>query len=223
MINIESITDLLSSSTKTAEEGFEILRSADKYYEFVFSSQRNNSMGESFLSETEKCLFELNELSARYGFRTVYEQGILKDDLKTYFFERARELHKDSCKTINSNSVYAMMQHDDYVGDVMFALQSLYNYVQCVAEFEQKRLLIRTQFEEIDADNYRKEEESVDRARTVKHDAAIGFLSMLNRVAKMMNLEPVYLGEVEAENRKNIAASIYEFAKETYNDEFECV
>jgi len=30
---------------------------------------------------------------------------------------------------------------------------------------------------------------------------------------KSVNLEPVYLGEVEAENRRNIAASIYDFVK----------
>ncbi len=93
------------------------------------------------------------------------------------------------------------------------ALKSFEEYHKAIYFMEtRKKLLIGT----VETLNYQEEVAEMDRKRTSCHNAVLANVNMLNRIASMANLPPVYDGIISQEQpyRRQVADAVLNFVQE---------
>lgn len=96
--------------------------------------------------------------------------------------------------------------------------EKLMEYVSFVAALPGKAQAVQFR---CSGDELRQETEALDRARTIKHDAAIASLSILGRMGERLGLSPLFDMPIETVDRGDIAQAIFEFVKYLLdNDEY---
>lgn len=109
---------------------------------------------------------------------------------------------------------------DIYRGDsealemIEAALLSIEEYHVAIYEMEIKKVVLTAL--EIEASEYRSQVEALDRNRTVHHNAMLTQVNILNRMASMNDLAPVYGGTVSEDKpyRRQVADAALAFARQ---------
>jgi hypothetical protein len=113
---------------------------------------------------------------------------------------------------VHRGALVELIRQSSMLDKVESALQPLFEYAQIVAAFELKNEAARVKNAGSAADT-QSALESIDRARTAKHNACIAALSKLNKLAELAGTPPVFVGcELNGDNRKEIAHAIFAFA-----------
>ena len=97
------------------------------------------------------------------------------------------------------------------------ALDSFEKYHAAIYSMEtRKKILIHT----ADTQNYQEEISAMDRKRTSCHNAVLANVSMLNRMAAMAGLPPVYEGVISEDQpyRRQVADAVLEYVHKIIQD-----
>lgn len=116
-------------------------------------------------------------------------------------------------ETLNGIIKYCMDDKDD-LEMVVKALETFEDYHHAIYRLEITRRLFSCNA--IDSDTYRSETVDRDRTRTVNHNALLGQVNFLNRLAEEASLPPFYDGIVSEERpyRREVANAVLEFVRE---------
>ena len=116
-------------------------------------------------------------------------------------------------ETLNGIIKYCMDDKDD-LEMVVKALETFEDYHHAIYRLEITRRLFSCNA--IDSDTYRSETVDRDRTRTVNHNALLGQVNFLNRLAEEAGLPPFYDGIVSEERpyRREVANAVLEFVRE---------
>jgi len=116
-------------------------------------------------------------------------------------------------ETLNGIIKYCMDDKDD-IEMVVKALETFEDYHYAIYRLEITRRLFSCNA--IDSDTYRSETVDRDRTRTVNHNALLGQVNFLNRLAEEAGLQPFYDGIVSEERpyRREVANAVLEFVRE---------
>jgi hypothetical protein len=114
-------------------------------------------------------------------------------------------------KRLNRDSLNELLGDSRYKDEVGLALGDVYDYANFVMRLEDEKRAAAVRYE---AAEYREEIQRLDRQRRALHDAAMGALSLLNRIAANVGVEPVYSGE---ENRGDMAGAIFDYCKSKFD------
>ena len=120
-------------------------------------------------------------------------------------------------ETLNGIIKYCREDKDD-LEMVISSLEIFENYHQAIYALEITRRLFSCGA--IDSDKYRDETVERDRTRTVNHNAVIGRVNFLNRLAEEAGLPPFYDGIVSEERpyRRELADAILGFVNQVMID-----
>lgn len=115
---------------------------------------------------------------------------------------------------INTESINKILENQEYVSSAERFIKNIFNYASFIMREENLITIASTQA--IDTQDYQDRITQIDNSRKIKHDSAISGLSSLNRIAKMMDIEEVYKGEIDYDptTRGDIANCIIQWAKE---------
>lgn len=93
------------------------------------------------------------------------------------------------------------------------ALKSFEDYHTAIYSMETRKKILRGT---VEAQRYQEEITGMDRKRTDCHNAVLANVSMLNRMAAMMNLPPVYDGTISREYpyRRQAADAVLQYVQE---------
>lgn len=116
-------------------------------------------------------------------------------------------------ETLNGIIKYCTDDKDD-LEMVVKALETFEDYHHAIYRLEITRRLFSCNA--IDSDTYRSETVDRDRTRTVNHNALLGQVNFLNRLAEEAGLPPFYDGIVSEERpyRREVANAVLEFVRE---------
>ena len=116
-------------------------------------------------------------------------------------------------ETLNGIIKYCMDDKDD-LEMVVKALETFEDYHHAIYRLEITRRLFSCNA--IDSDTYRSETVDRDRTRTVNHNALLGQVNFLNRLAEEASLPPFYDGIVSEVRpyRREVANAVLEFVRE---------
>ena len=101
----------------------------------------------------------------------------------------------------------------ELLGAIQDALKSFEEYHTAIYSMEtRKKLLIGT----VDAQKYQEEVTAMDQKRTNCHNAVLANVSMLNRMATLANLPPIYDGTISQEHpyRRQVADAVLAFVQD---------
>lgn len=93
--------------------------------------------------------------------------------------------------------VNAYSKDEDALELIETIMSNLNNYVSAVYAMEVQIQTLRFRLE---GDEYREAVTNMDRRRRIAHEAAIAACSMLNRLAGLEGVEPLYSGNLEDRN-----------------------
>ena len=93
------------------------------------------------------------------------------------------------------------------------ALKSFEDYHAAIYSMETRKKILRGT---VETQRYQEEITGMDRKRTDCHNAVLANVSMLNRMAAMMNLPPVYDGTISREYpyRRQAADAVLQYVQE---------
>ena len=93
------------------------------------------------------------------------------------------------------------------------ALLSFEEYHNAIYTMETKRKILAGT---MDVRQFQEEISSMDRTRTVRHNAVLANVSMLNRMAERANLPPVYDGIISEKQpfRRQVADAVLDYVQE---------
>ncbi len=112
-------------------------------------------------------------------------------------------------------SMISAYSEDKEMLDIIFnALKHFEEYHQVIYEMETKMLVYS--YDSMDKDDYQSMVTEADKLRTMKHNAVISSVSMLNKIAEKEKLPPFYDGIVSKERpyRRQVANAVLDFAEE---------
>lgn len=95
---------------------------------------------------------------------------------------------------------------------IKMAMKSFCDYVDVVYNMETRIKIAATRYEGSD---YREFVMNLDRGRRIAHENAIGQLSMLNRLCKMLEVEPLFDGDLN--DRYQVADFCMAITKELFD------
>ena len=115
--------------------------------------------------------------------------------------------------TLNGIIRYCKDDPDD-MDMVVRAMEAFEDYHQAIYRLEITRRLYSCGA--LDPETYRTQTQDRDRTRTVAHNALLGQVSFLNRLAEEAGLPPFYDGVVSEERpfRREVADAILEFVRD---------
>ena len=93
------------------------------------------------------------------------------------------------------------------------ALKSFEDYHAAIYSMETRKKILRGT---VETQRYQEEVTSMDRKRTDCHNAVLANVSMLNRMAAMINLPPIYDGTISREQpyRRQVADAVLQYVQE---------
>ena len=93
------------------------------------------------------------------------------------------------------------------------ALKSFEDYHAAIYSMETRKKILRGT---VETQRYQEEVTSMDCKRTDCHNAVLANVSMLNRMAAMMNLPPIYDGTISREQpyRRQVADAVLQYVQE---------
>ena len=93
------------------------------------------------------------------------------------------------------------------------ALKSFEDYHAAIYSMETRKKILRGT---VETQRYQEEVTSMDRKRTDCHNAVLANVSMLNRMAAMRNLPPIYDGTISREQpyRRQVADAVLQYVQE---------
>ena len=91
--------------------------------------------------------------------------------------------------------------------------RSFEDYHAAIYSMETRKKLLRGT---VEAQQYQEEITGMDRKRTDCHNAVLANVSMLNRMAAMINLPPIYDGTISREQpyRRQVADAVLQYVQE---------
>ena len=111
--------------------------------------------------------------------------------------------------TINYNSLKKILSSDDASRAIKY-IDALYDYADFVMRFDIKLQALKNIADVVE---YQTLVEDLDQQRRIKHNSAISALSILNRLAKYLEIEPIITHEIDDFSRGDIAFAIFELCK----------
>ena len=97
----------------------------------------------------------------------------------------------------------------DHYERALRAIESLRKYAATAIEYADVHRALESHAGEMDRSDYQQRIEDIDLKRRRAHDSAMDSLKMLNRIAERTGTAPVYVGDLENEERDEIAHAIF--------------
>lgn len=118
--------------------------------------------------------------------------------------------------TINKKSLTAIMANPDpvYANVGKRCVEDMVDYYKAVYMLDHQIIVWKST---LDNQEYRERLEDGDRRRRILHDAAISSLSVANRLAQGLGLQPITNYDPQEEYRGYVGDAIFEYVENTVN------
>lgn len=113
---------------------------------------------------------------------------------------------------IDDVPLFRLAESEDCSERAVKYIASIFDYARCVMSFQVDLALVRARTSSDELNVYQKEAEAIDASRTLKHDRAISSLKILNRMAEQAGLSPIYRGDIDLDDRKDVTHAVIRFA-----------
>lgn len=124
-------------------------------------------------------------------------------------------------RSISRESVELLLETEDREM-VQEELQNLKEYATCVSQYKKKADELRKEVSNRGTKWYQDMLLEMKENKEIKHNVAVSSISLLNKLAEIHGIAPVYPSDPKVDARKEIVECILKYFKDELTSTFEC-